>query len=60
MAKYIIWSDHIAGVTTYEELVKLEQHTSVSSVVSTDDIEQLINAILNETDHLLYFKEIDE
>jgi len=60
VAKYIIWSDHIAGVTTYEELVKLEQHTSVSSVVSTDDIEQLINAILNETDHLLYFKEIDE
>ncbi|MVC37388.1 hypothetical protein D6V26_07035 [Vibrio cholerae] len=63
---YVIWSpSYVMQVTgkkasTYEELQAIEEtdNVSVSSQVEVVDINQIIQAFLNETNHEMLYQEI--
>ncbi len=64
--KYVIWHPEkvcsLSGTypKSYEELKAIEEKTSYSysSVVKTDDIEELINGVHNETDICLEYYQL--
>lgn len=66
--KYVIWNRFKVecyredGLSDYDSMIDLEKSTgyTYSSVVHTDNIDQLIEAIYNETDIDLSFKEIEQ
>lgn len=58
---YVVWSAYkTQGCITFEQLTKHEQETgcSVSSIVTTPDIEGIVTAVLNEFDADLEYHEI--
>ncbi|EGQ8013241.1 hypothetical protein ACYVOU_002341 [Vibrio cholerae] len=62
---YVVWSpSYVMSLTrkkaeTYEELQVVEEAEGViSSMVETSNIEQIIQAFLNETDHEMLYHEI--
>ena len=61
MARYTIWSENKAGASTYAELLKVEKDSgySYSSEIIVDDIESVMAAIYNETDHDLQYHRVD-
>ena len=61
MKTYIVWSEYKAGgACTYTELRAYEKSAngSVSSIIETHDIDSILEAVYNETDVDLLFKQI--